>query len=260
MKKWTLCTFLLLVTASLVVACGFDEDEESEAVRTQRIMDTWMRQAEEPDCYEVLTFSADGRLVTSLLRSVGDVFLRCDVSDTPFLQDDYVLNCVENGDTVRRIWTYYDGTLRYDGISYTRMSAEWRLLFDQAVQTTPEGLAYDEGATYAPEGEGGGSRPEGLGGNWAGHGYVLSFFADGRVNLTVENGMMRTVFFGKYRTAGETCRLSFLSRQELRDDFTWSVQTGVQGNGQVTIDGSALKANLQIGGHDFSDCYVKTHF
>jgi len=233
-------------------ACGndaVDEDVDEAADRASVIVDSWICQVQDDDKMEVLTFSGDGCMVRSLMRRVDDIFLRYDVSEQACSHDAYHVNYVVNGDTVSKMWSVQADVLTFDGRQYHRMNGEWKLRYAQATKTTAEGIDYDKNGTLATCGSE-------IFGNWAAHGYMLSFFADGRVHLTVSAGKYKDVFLGALKSSSDY-EVVFYARQELQEDYTWSDELPVQGSGACRMEQETLVVNLQIGNDVFDAIYQK---
>jgi len=255
MERKVICVInaILICTLMLVLAaCGndaVDEDVDEEKDRAMKVVDSWICQGTEGDEMDVLTFSADGSMIWSVLKQIDDVYLRYDMSEVACSHDGYHVKYVENGDTVSKMWSVQEDVLSFDGRQYGRMDGEWKARFAQATITTAEGINYDNNGMLAPCGDD-------IYGNWTAHGYVLSFFADGRVHLTVSAGKYKDVFLGTFKALSDE-ELIFYARQELQEDYTWSDELPVQGSGTCSLDQENLVVSLQIGNDVFDATYQK---
>jgi hypothetical protein len=240
--------YMLMVVVSLgMTACGDDADDEDEQAKVHKVINSWMLQDRSDGLFHVLTFTDNGRLVRSVLKDVGESYLRYDERDVRFMLDGY--NITTEDDTLTKTWGHHDGALAFDGRQYVMMDEVWKARFNQAVRTTAEGLNYEADGTFAPTGDG-------LRGNWTALGYVLSFFDDGHANLTV-TGKYKDVFHGKYEETASGCEVTFYSKQELHEDYTWSGEMTVQGSGRCKVDLDGMMVELQIDNDVFSANYQK---
>ena len=255
MERKVICVINAILLCSLLsglVACGndaVDEDVDEEKDRAMKVIDSWICQQAEDDEMDVLTFSVDGVMVRSVLKQIDDVYLRCDMSEVDCSHDGYHVKYIVNGDTISKLWSVQEDVLSFDGRQYSRMGEEWKSRFAQATLTTTEGIKYDKNGTLATCGDE-------IYGNWTAHGYVLSFFADGRVHLTVSAGKYKDVFLGTFMSSSIN-ELVFYAKQELQEDYTWSDELPVQGSGICRMDKGDLIVSLQIGNDMFDATYQK---
>ncbi|MBQ8463950.1 MAG: hypothetical protein IJ544_07545 [Prevotella sp.] len=248
---YTIYAIMMFVMALAVMACGNDDEDDGDEDQAQKIVHSWILQEQNGGNVDVLTFTADGHLVRSVLKNVDDVFLRYDESDVPCVSDGYTVRYVEEGDTVSKTWVFRDGVLLFDGLRYLQMDGVWRANFEQAVLTTSEGINYNPNGTLAPDGQE-------IYGNWSANGYTLSFFTDGRVSLTVSSGKYRDVFHGTFKVSSGY-EMTFTAKQELQENYTWSGEQAVQGSGHCEIDLDDMHVNLRIGNDEFGTTYRKMY-
>lgn len=248
---YAIYVIMMFMMAFGVTACGDDDEDDGDEDRAQKIVNSWILQEQNGGNVNVLTFTADGYMIKSVLRNIDDVFLRYDESDFPYVRDGYTVKCLVKGDTVSKPWAFQDGVLLYDGMLFSQMDGVWRTNYERAVMTTSEGINYDPNGTLAPDGQE-------IHGNWSANGYTLSFFSDGRVSLTVTSGKYRDVFHGTFKAASGY-EMTFTSKQELQENYTWSEEQAVQGSGHCEIGHDDMQVSLRIGNDEFGTTYRKMY-
>ncbi|MBR1448597.1 MAG: hypothetical protein IJ588_07635 [Prevotella sp.] len=248
---YTTYAIMMFMMALTVIACGNDDEGDGDEDKAQKIVNSWILQEQNGGNVNVLTFTADGHMVWSVLKDIDDIFLRYDESDVPCVIDDYTVKYVVEGDTVSKTWAFRNGVLLFDGLQFSQMDGVWRANYEQAVMTTSEGINYDPDGTLAPGGQE-------IYGNWSANGYTLSFFADGRVSLTVSSGKYRDVFHGTFK-ASSGYEMTFTTKQELQENYTWSEEQAVQGSGHCGVDCENMSVSLRIGNDEFGTTYRKMY-